>query len=197
MVYGVHSVSTGTGAADGAGLIPRTNSSNVATIKNLGVDYSYISAVNSAAVFVGVAYQSGYLTMDSCFAGANVTVKATSYAGAFRGRSNKTNGASITNCYSLASVTASNYGLVAYFYESTGTVIIQNCYNANGPISTHNHTGSAESSNNYVTEAVGLTEGRNVVAAADMQGANALVAMKLGDAYVTTNTYPVLKVFVK
>ena len=197
VVYGVHSVSTGTGAADGAGLIPRTNSSNVATIKNLGVDYSYISAVNSAAVFVGVAYQSGYLTMDSCFAGANVTVKATSYAGAFRGRSNKTNGASITNCYSLASVTASNYGLVAYFYESTGTVIIQNCYNANGPISTHNHTGSAESSNNYVTEAVGLTEGRNVVAAADMQGANALVAMKLGDAYVTTNTYPVLKVFVK
>ncbi|MBO5852445.1 MAG: family 16 glycosylhydrolase, partial [Clostridia bacterium] len=196
VVYGLYyNASLATGTADGTGLIPRVNENEVVTITNLGVDNAYIKHTKNASAFVGVAYKSGRLVIDKCYVGQNVTIEA-AYAGAFRGYANSSNGGSITNSYSLAKTIGTNRGLVATFWEVNGnTLDISNCYNANGPISTHNHVGNTVSENNYVTEETGLTEGRNYVSAENMTGPNALTVMPLGDAYAATNGYPVLKVF--
>ncbi|MBO5852583.1 MAG: metallophosphoesterase, partial [Clostridia bacterium] len=197
VVYGLYSVtSTGTGVADGAGLIPRTSGNTaVVTIKNLGIDNAYISAVNSAGAFVGVAYQTGALTMDCCYVGEYVTITATSYAGAFRGRTHTCLGGSVTNCYSLATVTGgSGSGLFGYLWEKDNdSLIIDSCYNAKGNISTHANSSKVASTNNYMSVNTGLTEGTTVLSDAEMQ--TEAFAAQLGDAYVATESYPVLKVF--
>ena len=189
---------------EGAALIPRVKAGCNATIVNLGMDNVFVHDNTTAAAFVAVTMGEGTtLNMDSCFVGANATLKSAN-AGALRGYARESEGGSITNCYSLAKTDAVyNSGLVAFNWEKNANqLVISNCYNANGSVSTH---GDAyyyvESSNNYESAAGVLTEGVSTLAADKMQGqdvftdAAKMPNLNLNGKFEATDTYPILKVF--
>ena len=81
--------------------------------------------------------------MDNCYVGANVTLTGLN-AAAFRAYAKNAPGGSITNCYSLATTNATaQYGLIGLFWDSADSLVLSNCYNANGPVSTHGANGQA------------------------------------------------------
>lgn len=182
----------------GTGLIPRLSAGANTTIKNLGIDYAYLHHGNSVAAFVGSTVDGSILTIDSCYAGENVTLKGFA-VGVFRAYARKSFGGSITNCYSLATTNGTNYnGLIGEIWDDGYEIIVANCYNAKGGVTTHNHSAQVASTNNYVTNNTGLTEGANVVDITKMQGATSLSNMpnlNMNNKFVATNSYPALKVF--
>ena len=189
-------------AVQGAGLIPRVNFGTTCEIKNLKIEDSYIYGHAGASAFVGCGGTGNSSTdtraeiiIDRCVVGERVAVDGTS-AGAFRGITRGAN-TTITNSYSLGTVTGGTYGLVAgESWEST--VIMTNVFNANGPF------GSATGgtfTNCYQTEAG--ANASNVISAVDMQGmtvftdASQMPNLNADDAFTATDSYPVLKVFDK
>ncbi len=185
----------------GVGLIPKVDFDTTVSVTGLGVDKAYINYPNGAAAFVGcggtnnsAATNRAIVNIDRCYVGADVTINACN-AGAFRGVNRGCN-ITLTNSYSLASTTGTYYGLVANeTWDSSETVI--NCYNANGPISSH---ASASVANSYQTVA-GKFITANVVAADKMQGTDVFLAddkmlfFNIDGAFVATESYPVPAVF--
>ncbi len=189
---------------EGAALIPRVMTGGDATILNLGMDYVYVNDNTTASAFVAVTMGADTtVNIDSCYVGANATLKAAN-AGAFRGYARASYGGSITNCYSLATTVGTNStGLSAYNWESSGNqLLIANCYNANGVVSAHSDTGYyAAVENCYETEASAFSEGNTLLIAGNMQGEDVLTnpekmpGINADNKYVATETYPVLRVF--
>ncbi len=189
---------------EGAALIPRVMTGGDATILNLGMDYVYVNDNTTASAFVAVTMgDNTTVNIDSCYVGANATLKAAN-AGAFRGYARASYGGSITNCYSLATTVGTNStGLAAYNWESAGNqLLIANCYNANGAVSAHADTGYyAAVENCYETVASAFSEGTTVLTADNMQGTDALTneskmsGINADSKYVATETYPVLRAF--
>ena len=186
----------------GAALIPKVLSGGDVSITNLGMDYVYVDDDSTAAAFVAVA-DGASVNIDSCYVGANATIKSAN-AGAFRGYGRNALGGSITNCYSFATTVGTNSsGLLAYIWETAGDqLLLANCYNANGPISTHDNPYYVASENNYESVAGALTEGVTTLTdAANMQGTdvftseNKMPNLNSNNKYSATETYPVLKAF--
>lgn len=186
----------------GVGLIPKA--SNV-TIKNLAVDNSYLHHESTTSAFVAAAPKNSVVNLDSCYAGENVFLKAQN-VGALRGFASSeqvgASGGTFINCYSLATLDAvSDSGLLGYNWDNAKDIlVIKNCYNAKGTISTMVDTwyyGNVQGC--YETAASGFNEGNTLLTAEQMQGENALNNMSTlnnyGNYYVATETYPTLSVF--
>ena len=183
----------------GVGLFSKVSS---LTVKNLAVDNSYIHQEASVSAFVASTAANGSFNIDSCYAGANVYLKAAA-AGAITGYAYRAVNSSVTNCYSLATVDGVNYsGLAAFNWFDTATLVIKNCYNTKGAISSHGDTsyyGTIE--NTYETVASGFNEGNTVRSDANMKGADVfssaakMPGLNTDDVFKATDSYPALKVF--
>ncbi len=173
----------------GYGLVPRVLHGDVVTLKNLGVDHSYIHTDSGASAFVGCGGTGNSkpsvfaeITIEQCYAGKDVTLIGHS-VGVFRGAGRGSN-TYIRNCYSLATVDAvGDYGLASMAWDAP--ITIEGCYNANGPLT----TASATTSNSYQTVAGKTTA---VTKVENMQGSDVLTnasKMPLLDSSVfTVNT---------
>ena len=200
VVHGLYSNTTpATTGPYGSALIPSVVKNSSATIKNLGVDNSYIRNHNASA-FVAANESSAFI-MDNCYAGENVTLTGL-YAGAFRAYAKNAYGSSVTNCYSLATVNGSaQSGLFGLFWDASNSLVISNCYNSTGPISTHGGNGQADASNNYAAVSGAFTEGVTVISVDNMKGidvftdAAKMPNLNLSGKYTATQGYPYLSVF--
>lgn len=188
--------------ASGAGLVPIIAENGTATIKNLGVDYTYFNVETSAGAFVGVSPSGSYLTMDNCFAGEKVFLKAAS-AASLRAYARSAVGATVSNCYSLATENGTLYsGLFGLTWDNADSLVVSNCYNAYGSIA-----GFAESeyymvvSDSYASKENAVLNGVSIITAEYMQGQDVFTnqekmpALNSKAAFVETETFPVLKVF--
>ena len=187
-VYGLYScydwTDTYNGYGKGRGLIPAIANGKTATVKNLNLDCFYVSnETMGSGALSGVVY--GTLNVSNCSFGSKVYVKG-SYAGLAYGCTNDADGVTITNCYSLATTNAWNAanpttihsGIATnHWTEGGGKVLISNCYNANGAIST-DVTSYATLSNCYETAESGESEGVETLTVEEMKGENALKNMK-------------------
>jgi len=207
-VYGLYThyqwTATYAGWDKGRGLIPSVADGKTATVKNLNLDCVFVhNEVCGAGAMVGVNY--GTAIFENCSVGAKVYIHG-SYAGAFVGANNGAEGISLTNCYSLATLNGYNdagttgnlSGLITNNWMSTGgKILINNCYNANGPIAAEGGTIT----NSYATAAGAVTAGVTILTAENMKGEKALENManlNSTDAYTLTVDlgYPALKSFV-
>ncbi len=172
------------------------------TVKNLAVDNSYIHQEASVSAFVASTAAGGSFNIDSCYAGANVYLKAAA-AGAITAYAYKAVNSSITNCYSLATLNGVNYsGLAAFNWFDTTTLVIKNCFNAKGAISSHGDTSYyATVENTYETVASGFSEGNTLRTDANMKGADVfsnadkMPNLNGDDVFKATESYPALKAF--
>ena len=182
----------------GVGLVPSVSADHKATITNLGIASSYINDKYAVGGFVGCS--AGTVVLDGCFLSDTVTLTGFE-TGAFIGLS--TFEFQISNCYSHATLirgsenSISYVGLLGDFYSVDGGNIekcaMYNCYNSAGAVSTKK----------------GLENSGQVYATADSKFGTKLTAeqmkgavyngnrMLLGDAFVATEGYPILKAFAK
>ncbi|MBO5852199.1 MAG: hypothetical protein J6Q74_00090, partial [Clostridia bacterium] len=196
---------------DGAALIPRLAVGATVTIKNLGIDNAYINHTNSASAFIGVARTGTNIIFENCYVGENVTLTAYN-AAAFRANAEYNRNATpdvvsstiLTNCYSLATIAeqGGSYGLVGTISDAKGQLSFTNCYNAKGALGYGGNIGYyAVATNCYATAKSQNKSGlhqlnsgvTDTLTANDMQGE--AFAAQLGDAYVATESYPILKAF--
>ncbi len=198
IVYGLYynDTSAKSWKASGVGLVPSVSSGQKTTITNLGIASSYINDKYAVGGFVG--YNCGIVVLDGCFLADSVTLTGFE-TGALIGLS--TYEFQISNCYSHATLirgsedSISYVGLLGDFYSTGGGDIekctMYNCYNSVGVAATKR--GLPNSGQIYASEASKLG---TVLTADQMQGAvydgN---EMLLGDAFVATEGYPVLKAF--
>ena len=200
VVYGIYYKSTDAKrwGRNGSALIPKVDVGGSVTIKNLGIEASYIEHRNNAAAFVG--YNGGRTNIENCYVGADVTTYGHE-SGAFVAMSPTNSSIALTSCYSLGTTiqgpgvdgAGSNYGLIGEFYG--GSFLIQCSYNANGPIT---NGGSLTVSNyNYATEETGGT----ILTAEQMKGldvlSGAMRTLNKSKAFIATDSYPILKVFLE
>ncbi len=201
-VYGLYYNNTGakTWYMSGVGLIPKVNHGTTVSVTGLGIENAYINYPNGASAFVGCGGTNNsapsdraIINIDRCYVGDNVTIKGCN-AGAFRA---VTRGCNITlsNSYSLASTTGTYYGLVANETWDT-TEIITNCFNGNGPFSSH---ATPSVKNSYQTVAGSVTS--NVLSDDKMQGTDVFLAddkmlfFNIDGTFVATESYPIPAVF--
>ena len=203
VVYGLYYKNLGVSTWEftGTALIPSVKQGSKATLKNLGLDKAYVNNNKTAGGLFG-ANAKGEIVADQCYVGADVTLKG-HLAGAFVG------GASgqftFTNCYSLADVSThgatsgdSYYGLYGDAYGKTSTSVMQNCYNGKGPMTTKKN-GPSTRENIFATADPAGNNYATLRTADNMQGLDALTneakLKGLGDKFVATTTYPILKIF--
>lgn len=211
IIYGLYYTDTTatTWGNNGSALIPRVAAGSSATIKNLGIENSYVQYRSAASAFVATNY--GTVTMDNCYAGGDVTVKGC-LAGALIGH---VNGGTfnITNCYSLATTVSSDdsgsgrnqSGLIGDLYGGglSGSTM-KFCYNAKGAITTKNNFPATYEAL-YATDAgSSVNTQKFIVLSADkMQGEDVLINPdKMNELnekkspFIATDKYPALKTFV-
>lgn len=201
----------------GAGLIPNTVSGTTVKVSNLSIDNSYIRQRYFAGVLVGK--NSGTVIIDNCKIGENVAVWGCT-AGALVACGNAQT-VTVTNSASFA--TYGGQGASDYQYGLIGDAIqckltVKNSYNANGPITSTtstNYNTVLNIYNSYQTIAGGTGGSQSdittltTISAENMQGTdvfaneNKMPNLALNtdgsdnNAYIATNGYPELKVFVK
>ncbi len=177
-----------------------TKPDGTATFQKLGIDYMYINVDGTVGAFAGRAGTSssdgGRLSITNSYVGENVTLKGVA-VGAFvawgsfaKPTDGGTNYLVIDTCYSHADLTAVKHSTKEFLHGGawSGWYTISNCY------ATHD-LASAGVSSSYSTTQDGQ-DGVTFVNDADIKGANALKAMsKLSNAFVTTDSYPVLFAF--
>lgn len=226
MVYGLYVNETYT-APEGttadrsvaAGLFPTIAAG--ADIKNVGIDKAFLSLKNNHETdalayagqvgLVGYAYNSSAakITIDRCFIGSDVTMKAV-FAGLVGDlKSNTSASVVLTNCYAIPST-------VETFNEPDKTYIYNNrfmlcagrdnsagykfdyCYTFGNL--TFTGSGSTDTKYNYCTSWAPAALGVSGMEKYQMQGDTAFESMpglNTKDAYLLTASYPVLKVFDK
>ena len=171
----------------GYGLIPVGG--NI-TIKNLGIDKSYLEAYTnySLGAFVGLGQGTLSGLIDCCYSGAEVTVKGFD-AGSVTGGGDLAGTLTIKNTYSLATVNGSHLsGMVGDIW--TNEYVIENCYAVGTKLT---GKGDPNVKNSYSTVE---SKGATVLSAEAMKGtAVSGNNLALSDAYVATDSYPVLKPF--
>jgi len=198
IVYGLYfnDTSAKSWKASGVGLVPWVSAEHKVTITNLGIASSYINDRYAVGGFVGCS--SGEVVLDGCFLADSVTLTGFE-TGAFIGLS--TFEFQISNCYSHATLirgsedSISYIGLLGDFYAADGGDInnctMYNCYNSAGAIATKR--GLPNSGQIYAPEA---SKFGTVLTAEQMKGAiYSGNQMLLGDAFVATDGYPILKAF--
>lgn len=198
MVYGLYynDTSAKSWKTVGVGLIPSVSTGYKATVTDLGIASSYINDKYAVGGFVGC--NKGTVVLDGCFLADSVTLTGFE-TGAFIGLS--TFEFQISNCYSHATLirgsedSISYIGLLGDFYATGGGDInnctMYNCYNAAGGGSTKRDL--AKCGQVYTTEA---SKFGTVLTPEQMQGAvYSGNQMLLGDAFVATDGYPILKTF--
>ena len=177
-------------------LFPRALHGSTLNVTKMGVDYAYVNADSAASAFVGeksgasggsVPATSCYVNISESYAGENVYLIAYD-TGAAMGCIHGTT-VTVTDFYSLATQTyKSQYGIVTDGWNGKG--ILTRVYNANGKLDSKN---SSTSTNSYATVA---NCGATAVTKNAMLGDAPVVTMAgLGDKFVTTESYPVLKLF--
>lgn len=171
----------------GYGLIPEGG--NV-TVKNLGIDKSYLEAYTnySLGAFIGLGQGTLSGMIDCCYSGAEVTVKGYD-AGSITGGGDLAGTLTIKNTYSLATVNGSHLsGMVGDIW--TNEYVFKDCYAVGTKLV---GKGYPTVSRAYSTEE---ESGGELISADNMKGTavsgNKLV---LSDAFVATDSYPVLKPF--
>ena len=156
------------------------------SIKNLGVDNSFVQATNNASAIVGYADRTDVRTIENCYAGAKVTLRGFNAGGIYgSGDANMT----ITNCYSLATLYGSNKsggisgGWWGWDYGTT-----------EAPNKTTHHISNCYTVSSKVAHAA--TSTNNCIAGATAVGDAAINAVNLGDNFVRIgDSFPTLKVF--
>ncbi len=191
-----------------AALFPLVNSNT--HIKNVGVRYSHIEIFGHASGIVGFIKRNDTnknIVIDSCFADETNYIVHTrqndstecSSAGILGGTLFTPNIA-ISNCYSLANLSGpyNNAHIIGSTWQAPETVTVTNCYAVGKPWMNSSAAISPKTVENcYSTIAPNETYAVwTQVSLEDMQGENALVNMPLGDKFVATEGYPMLKVFV-
>ncbi|MEE0928897.1 MAG: glycoside hydrolase family 16 protein [Acutalibacteraceae bacterium] len=203
MVYGLYYVNTAekSWGFSGAALIPTIANGKTATLKNLGIDKAYINAPQAVGGLFGSNKEYGFAEAEQCFLGADVTLIGYE-TGAFLGLD--TGKFRFNNCYSLANIVrgipgdaACDIGLLGEFYTwpSGNTDVanssVTNCYNANCGGSTKAAPGKWANVYTVSSARFGTT-----ITANQMQGTIfGTNRLALTDAFMATETYPVLKVF--
>ncbi|MEE0929055.1 MAG: hypothetical protein UIG59_07675, partial [Acutalibacteraceae bacterium] len=173
----------------GYGLIP---SASKAKISRLGIDKAYMEAYTnySFGTFVGNG-QSNHLKgyLEECYVGSGVTLKGYD-VGALIGGGQLTEIYKIKNCYSLATLSVEHRGgLVGDCWSNHYDM--RNVFSNNGKLM-GNHK-PVYSENCYTTVAsTGATQLSTNKMIGKVTEGNAMV---LGDAFVATEGYPVLKAF--
>ncbi|MBQ1186519.1 MAG: hypothetical protein IIX54_02390, partial [Clostridia bacterium] len=173
---------------DAVALIPALDDEKTTTIKNLGLDYTYIKATQCAAAIVGNSNGIAKKSFENCFVGENVSISGHVAGGIFGGGDAEM---SVQNCYSLAALNGT-YSSGAIFGnvwshtyaqgdETKSTVrTVDNCYTTYGTLV----GGSANIQNSYAS--IGT----------NCKGQGAIKNFPLYSGYVATeNSYPTLKVF--
>ncbi len=200
IVYGLYYNSTTSIYNCGAGLIPEMAK---ATVKNIGIKTSYIGFNDTyygAAALVGKTAQTAEGVISCCFVGEDVTVNGYD-VGAIAGGGNPAGEVIIENCYSLATLigerkvgafTSNSFGLLE---DGSPKFKINNCY----------CLGKASSSDwqaprptNVYATAAGMNA--TVVTEEAIKAATAVDTLKNFDftnVWITTSSYPELKVFHK
>ncbi len=175
------------GRTTGYGLIPEAAK---VTIKNLGIDSSYLEAYTNYSLGAFIGNGQGTLSglIDCCYSGAEVTVKGYD-AGSVVGGGDIAGTLTITNTYSLATVNGSHLsGVVGDIW--TKEYVFKNCYAVGTKLV---GKGNPSVTRAYSTE---NESGGELISADAMKGTavsgNDLV---LSDAFVATDSYPVLKPF--
>ena len=200
IVYGLYYNSTKSIYNCGAGLIPEMGK---ATIKNIGIETSYIGFNDTycgAAALVGKTALTAEGVISCCFVGEYVTVNGYD-VGAITGGANPAGELIIENCYSLATLIGSHssgafnsnsWGLLE---DGTPKFKFTNCYclgKASGS------TWQAPKPTNVYATEVGINA--TVVTEEALSGTNAVNTLKDFDftnIWITTNSYPELKIFSK
>lgn len=188
----------------GAGLVPTVNAGETLIITALGIENAFISGVNGASAFVGFAGQKeaqsrANVIVDKCFAGGNVTLIGHD-VGALRGGTYNAK-TTITNSYSLATLKGtSTNGLLGNLWDAT--VVAENCFNANGAVTTDTYLWPdvAENFKNvYATSAANYTSEVAELTRLQMYGLTAAATMSLPDNIFVSveNRVPQLKDFFK
>lgn len=193
MVYGLYrynNTSTNWGIG-GTALFPKVKNTATINITGIGIDKAYICGWHGGAAFVGNGANDdtvdSYVNISECFVGEDVFIKgydAGAAVGITRGMH-----VNVSDFYSLATLSAvSKTGISADLWG--GSIYLTRVYNAKGSLDTK---GSANVTYGYATvagvNAVVLTPDK-------MQGEIAKITMVgLGDKFVATEGYPVLKLF--
>lgn len=182
-----------------SGLIPSLGKDN--SVEKLGVEDSYIRNNSHYSMGAVAGYINNGTLIDRCYAGETVYVEGYSGVGGITGGGSAAGEIkTITNCYSLANVVGSSAG------DGRVGGIIGNYWTANVYTIKYCYTNSAELAGNLSTsvfEGTYATAGNKgglttAVTSANMMGDNALTKMSAlngADAYVTTMSYPILKIF--
>lgn len=182
-----------------SGLIPSLGKDN--SVEKVGVEDSYIRNNSHYSMGAVAGYINNGTLIDRCYAGETVYVEGYSGVGGITGGGSAAGEIkTITNCYSLANVVGSSAG------DGRVGGIIGNYWTANVYTIKYCYTNSAELAGNLSTsvfEGTYATAGNKgglttAVTSANMMGDNALTKMSAlngADAYVTTMSYPILKIF--
>ncbi len=192
-----------------AALFPLVNSNT--HIKNVGVRYSHIEIFGHASGIVGFIKRidnNKNIVIDSCFADETNYIVHTrqndstecSSAGILGGTLFTPN-ITISNCYSRANLSGpyNIAHIIGSVWQSPDTLVAKNCYATGKPWMNSSAAVSPKTIENCYSN-VAPSDTYAVwtqVSLEDMQGKNALTNMPLGDKFVATEGYPVLKVFVK
>ena len=196
IIYGLYS----TGGVN-AGLVPEVPlqaPNHAINIYNLGIQKSYISAVQNAAAFVasGHCWADSELSVniENCYVGETVTVISQSTAGAIYafGGANL----NVKSCYSLGKISGETAGFIG---DNWGTKFISNSYMKGVAIS-GNVNNSITCENVYSTDTTGGT-GAAYISEEYMRGIDALTSinkmflLRESGNFVGTTRYPTLKIF--
>ena len=186
----------------GMGLIPEIKYGDIATIKNLTIDYTAIRYGKNVGAFVGGANIST-VNMDSCTVGSNVYLRGYR-VGSLVGGSQQPK-AVLTNCASYATMTNApsndlsyaSLGLISNYYVKS--IEISNCFNANGPICSGTNSRII-ATDCFESEAGGHASGVTTLTKEQMQGKDVLnkdgamsTLNSKTEPWVATDTYPILK----
>ena len=180
-------------------------------VVNVGVRYSHIEIFGRSAAIVGFIVRdekNENILIDSCFSDETVYVVHTRLyesngvcSSGILGGTLFTPNVTISNCYSLANLLGpySNNKIVGSTWMTPESFVAINCY-GDGSLWLCTSSGNALKTayNCYSTVAPNATYTTwTQLSAEQMQGENALNNMPLGDKFMVTDGYPVLKVFNK
>ncbi len=180
-------------------------------IINVGVKNSYIEIFGRSAAIVGFVEQNSNskdILIDSCFSDETVTIvhsrlnEATGVcSGGIMGGTLFTPDIKVSNCYSTAVLKGpySSGKIIASIWMAPESVVAENCF-GDGKMWGCTSSGNALKTayNSYSTAEPNATYTNwSQLSAEQMQGENALNNMPLGDKFMVTDGYPVLKVFNK
>ena len=164
----------------GCGLFNNVPAGATLTVKNLGIDNSFVRFDAAASAFVGYVTDGATVTLENCYTGKNVSVDGGVAGGMVGTVGGKTAMSTVTvsNCYSLAFI-YSEYdreALVGYTHWTYEPIVtITNSYILGGRVVGEKRTGTT-ATNCYESVDGPLNEGVTTIAAENMVGNDVLIS---------------------